>query len=304
MLKNWVFWLGVLLTPLFLLLFFRGTSLSEILKALRGINYILIIPGLAFYFIGVWFRTIRWRYLLLPLRSIPPPRLLPPVIMSFALNNILPGRVGFLARAYFLGEREKVSKVASGATIVADQVFDGLALLFLALVISLFIPLAPWARKIILLALVLYGGFVLLLYITAISPQRAQRWSQPLLRLSPSLLKEKVERWIELSLSGLVSLHSPQRLFLILLCSLLVWLFEAGMFYFIALSLNLHLPFYAFLLATAIANLALAFPSLPGGIGPFEYFGKQTILLFGVKEAVATAYIGFLHLTLVLPVTF
>lgn len=270
------------------------------MASLGRVNYLLVIPAVLAYLGGLWFRAVRWRYILLPLVRVGPQRLFAPMVISFALNNILPGRVGLVARAYMAGQREGISKVAMGATVVLDQVFDGLALVFLLLGLSIFLPLTGWARHISTLALSLYGAFLLLFFLAISSPHIPRRLARPFLR---SRWKEKGERWLELALSGVKAIRSPGSLAIILFFSLLVWFAEAGVFYFMALAFKLKLPFNVLLLASTIANLAITLPSLPGGVGPYEYFGRQTIILFGVEGAVATAYIGVVHLVLLVPST-
>jgi hypothetical protein len=73
------------------------------------------------------------------------------------------------------------------------------------------------------------------------------------------------------------------------------------MFYILSFSFDLGQPLYVLLLATAIANLALFIPT-PGGIGPFDYFCKRTLVFFNVSAAAATAYVAILHFTLLVPV--
>jgi uncharacterized membrane protein YbhN (UPF0104 family) len=89
----------------------------------------------------------------------------------------------------------------------------------------------------------------------------------------------------------------------------LVWLCEAGLFYMVALSFDLSQPFHIILLVTSIASLswALIFVA-PGGVGPFDYFCKETLLLFipagvaaSVYEASVSAYVIVLHAVLLLP---
>ena len=58
-------------------------------------------------------------------------------------------------------------------------------------------------------------------------------------------------------------------------------------------------------LVTAAANLALSFPSSPGGIGPFELAAAASLLLVvGVdNRALAGSYALALHVVLLVPVT-
>lgn len=291
------------ITVAFLGLFLYRVDFSQMAAALARANYIYLAPAVLVYFVGVWFRALRWRFLLLSLGRITPQRLFPPIVMGFAINNIIPARLGLVARAYLVGEREGISKIASGATVVVDQLFDGIALLLFLEVIALFVPLVGWAKAMAWLAALVFGGFFAIFFFLAYSPPTAHRLVGAVTRFLPPTLHMRIDQWLDLALSGLTSLHHPARLVVVFFLSLLVWLTEAAMYYLVSFSFGMGQPFYVILLVCSIANIAITLPSLPGGIGPFEFFGKQTLLLFGVGEAVATAYVAVLHVTLLLPVT-
>ena len=294
------FWVALILALVFLYLFFFRVDMRQVVASLSRVNYLLVIPAVLVYLTGLWLRAVRWRFILLPVARVSPQRLFVPMVISFALNNILPGKVGLVARTYMCGQRARVSNVAVGATVVLDTAFDGLALVLILVGLGLFFPLTGWARHAATLALSLYGVFLLLFFIAISYPQIPRRLARPFLR---SRWKEKGEKYLELALSGVTSIRSPGTLALVVLLSLLVWFAEAGVFYFMAIAFKLDLPFHVLLLASTIANLAITLPSLPGGIGPYEYFGRQVIVLFGVEGAVATAYVGIVHLVLLVPST-
>lgn len=97
-------------------------------------------------------------------------------------------------------------------------------------------------------------------------------------------------------------MRDPRRLTIIILYSILIWVIEATVFYIVGLSFSINLPLYTYLLACSVANLAISLPSSQGGIGPFEYFCKQTLVLFGIGEAVSTTYAIIVHATVLLPI--
>lgn len=294
------YWIGLILALVFLYLFFFRVDMRQVVASLGRVNYLLAIPAVLVYLAGLWLRAVRWRFILLPVTRVSPQRLFVPMVISFALNNILPGKVGLVARTYMCAQRACVSNVAVGATVVLDQVFDGVALVLILVGLSLFFPLSGWARHAANLALSLYGVFLLLFFIAISSPQILRRLARPFLR---SRWKERGEKYLELALSGVKSIRRPGTLALIILFSLMVWFAEAGVFYFMAIAFKLEIPFNVLLLASTIANVAITIPSLPGGVGPYEYFGRQVIVLFGVEGSVATAYIGVVHLVLLVPST-
>ena len=113
-------WLGIIVSLLFLALFLYNTDFSETKKALGMANGTLIALAILVYFIGVWFRSLRWKYLLKPLAETRTKNLFPLVTIGLMVNDIMPGRLGIVARAYIVGKKQGVSKMASGATIIME----------------------------------------------------------------------------------------------------------------------------------------------------------------------------------------
>jgi len=301
LLKSRRFWIVLLITSLFLFLFFYRTDFSEMGRALREANYLFILPAILVYFAGVFFRAVRWHYLLLPLRNIASVRLFPLVVIGFMVNNLLPARLGTVARAYLLGEREKMSKMSTFATVVAEQVFDGLTLLLFAFGIALFVPLDYWLKNVIYIAAGLFLCAFIICLVIASSEALTRRWAAVLVRVLPLRVRGMVEEWLILFMEGLKVMRSPSKLLLVMAFSVVLWLCEGCMYYILSFSFDLGQPFYVLLLATALANLALFIPT-PGGVGPFDYFCKRTLVFFNVLAATATAYVAILHFTLLVPV--
>lgn len=304
MLKSLRFWIGVGFTLLFLFLFLYRTDFAEMGRALGGANYLFLLPGLLVYFIGVFFRSVRWRYLLKPIGIFSPLRLFPLIVIGFLVNNVLPARLGIVARAYILGERRGVSKMATAGTIVVEQVFDGVTLLLFAAIVSLF---GVSVSGVLQNTLYIVAGLLLvalaLCFALALSPRLARRVISMIVHVLPRRWRGRMEEWLRLLIEGLGIMRSPRKLLIVLIISVLVWLCEASVFYLMGFAFDLELPFYAFLLAASDSNLAWAVLMTPGGLGPFDYFCQQTLILFGVAEAVATSYVVALHAIILLPMS-
>lgn len=314
MLKSRRFWLGVVFSVAFLGLFFWRVDPGETARALKGANYLWIIPALGAYFIAVLFRTVRWHFLLLPLKTIPTRRLYPIVVIGYMANNLLPVRLGELVRAFFLGQKEGVSASATLATIVLERVFDGIVLLVLALAIWPFLPVADLlhdfsedrgiAQGLLVFAISAPFLVVLALFLAmAFSPRLGRAAVRSLLRFVPHRLKGPAELILTGFLQGLASLRSPRRVLAALLFTLPIWLAEATMYHLIGFGFHLGQPFHAILLATATSNLATSLPSTAGGVGPFEYATLLTLESLGVGAKLAAAYAIVLHVALLAPVT-
>ncbi len=318
MLKQRRFWLGLVVSLVFLYLFLQRVDFAATGRALAQANYLYIIPAVAVYFGAVWFRALRWRFLLQPLKETTTGRLYPVVIIGYMANNLLPVRLGELVRAYFLGTKENVSKTAALATIAVERVFDGIALLFFLAVVTPFISLGSFLNAFAggrgipaeLFMGLLVAPFALTLaalLVVSGSPVVRQKLINLAWRL-PARVADRAAGLVDLFIAGLAVLRSPWRLLGIFALSLPVWLAEAAMYLLIGYSFGLEaslgypLALGVFLLVTSAANLVLILPSSPGGLGPFELATKITLVFFGVPDATATAYAIVLHAALLIPV--
>jgi uncharacterized protein (TIRG00374 family) len=297
-------WLGIILSLAFLGLFlFRSRGdLGEIPDAFAHANYWWVAASIPVYFAGAWFRAWRWKYLLRPLGEMRVAGLYPIVIIGFMANNLVPARAGELVRAYVVGEREKVSKMAALGTIAVDRVFDGITLLPFLLIVGAVSGVNSELRTIAIWMSVLFGVGLVVLVVLALSEGLSRRAVALALRLVPARLKPQVQTLAESFLTGLHSFRSPVDMFLASATSVVSWLLEATMYYMVGLAFGLHLGFDVYLLITAGANLAIAVIATQGGVGPFEIVAQNTAIHFGVNEGVASAYAVALHALVLLPV--
>jgi uncharacterized protein (TIRG00374 family) len=305
LLKNRRFWIGLGITFLFLFLFIFQVreDLGEVGRALGEANYLFLLPGLLIYYLGVFFRAVRWRYLLKPLGSFSSIRLFPLIIIGMLVNNILPARLGIVARAYILGEKENISKMAVGGTMVVEQTSDGVILIFFAVIISFFVPLDGLLQQVIYITSGLFVGALVLCLVLVSSQKLAHAAINIVLRFLPERLRDRTEHWFLLLIEGLGIMRSPGQFLIAFVLAALVWLCEAGLFYMVGFAFDLGLPFYVYLLAVSVANLAWVLLMTQGGLGPFDYALQQTLIAFSVTVGVASSYTLVLHaLILVLTV--
>ena len=312
MLKSRGFWVGIGVSALFIALFVRSTDFGEVKDAFAEANYWLALASLPVYFLGLWMRTIRWQYLLRPVKKVSAIRLYPVVIIGLMANNLIPARVGELVRAYVLGQRERISKSASFGTIAVDRLFDGITLIPIMLIVAAFaghqaefdVPVLGSLNftGLGIVMSVLFGIALLILFYFAFSERGQSQLHRIVRALLPASLEDKVENLVDSFLSGLHSLRSPVDLAIAWVMSLISWTLEATMYYIVALAFDIHEPFYVFLLVTAAANLAIAIIASQGGVGPFELVVKETLVAFGVAPGVAGAYAIGLHALLLFPI--
>ena len=306
--RSWRVWFGILITVALLAIAFRGQDFGAIGDALAAYDYRFLVPGIALFFIGVWFRAVRWSVLLRPIAPVSPRQAFPIVAIGFMANNVLPLRAGEIARAYVLSRKTGATKTATLATIAVERLFDGLTMLGFILGAATVVSLTSEVRHLAIIAFVVFTVFLLALMLLTLAGDLRDRLLQLALGPLPARFADRVEAMAESFLSGLGVLRRRRDLALVAVSSVLAWGFEASMYWVLARGfgpeLRDALTPAATLLTTGVANLATLIPSSPGYVGAFET-GVSLVLngALGVDSALALSYAIVVHAALLFPVT-
>jgi len=309
--KKWQFWLGVLISIVFIWLSLRGLRLTDFWSTVRKANYFWLIPGIAVYFIGMWVRAWRWHFLLRPIKEIPTKNVFPITVIGYMGNNIYPARAGEVLRAILLRNKEGVAVSASLATIIVERIFDGVVMLGF-----IFVNLSELAKltgssgfvgniqEVTLIGTGVFIGALGVFLLAAMFPQvTAKIGTWVIERIIPQRLRVKIIDIMNKFLDGLAALRSPFNVLMVFFTSVIIWLLETGKYWFVMHAFNFHVSFFALMLMNGIVNLATTIPSAPGYIGTFDAPGIAVLTAYGVNQATAAGYTLTLHVALWLPVT-
>jgi uncharacterized protein (TIRG00374 family) len=299
--------LGLGLTIVFLVLAFQRVDLPSFVDELRNISYIWLVPAAVCILVGYTLRTVRWQAILSGSARAPITTLFPVLMMGFATNNLLPGRLGEFWRAYLLGQKRGVSKTFALASVVVERVFDGLTLIAVLMLVSFTIPLPAWGREIELIAATIFLGAVVALAVLLVKPMLVQRPLGWALHRFHGGAAGWIEQRFEAFVDGLGPLRRGRILLAAALLSAAVWLFEGTSYVLLSRGLHLglasgiELPALGLTLATV--NLGIMIPSGPGYVGTQEFFGTTALGLVGASAQGALALILVSHFLQYLLVT-
>jgi len=310
--KRWEFWVGLVISVLFLWLALRGLNWDEFWQAVKSANYWWTLPGIAVYFIGVWVRAWRWHYLLGPVKKIPTRVMFPITCIGYAGNNIFPARAGEVLRAVVLKRKTGVPISASLATIIVERIFDGVVML--AFVFVNLPELAKLAssdsgfvgniQDLALIGTGIFLGALLIFLLAAMFPQVTARIGQWFIdRVLPARIREKTSGIMHKFMDGLASLRSPWNVLMVFFTSVIIWLLETVKYWFVMHAFTFTVSFFALMLLNGIANLATTLPSAPGYIGTWEAVTKAVLVAYDVPGGEALGYAAVLHMALWLPIT-
>jgi uncharacterized protein (TIRG00374 family) len=313
--KNWKFWLGVVISAVFLWLALNKLNFGDFWQAVSHANYLWILPGVAVYFVAVWARAWRWHYLLKPIKPIKTKVMFPITCIGYMGNNIYPARAGEVLRAVILKRKEGVSISASLATIIVERIFDGVVMLAfvfvnlaqLAGLSTTSIPVGKWNLTIQGIALwgsaIFFGALVIFL-LAAMFPKVSSRFFRWIINhILPGKSREKAGAIMDRFLDGLESLRTPGNILMVFFTSVVIWLLETVKYWFVMHAFGFHASFFTLMLMNGIVNLATTIPAAPGYIGTFDAPGIAILVASGIKQAVATGYTLVLHVALWVPIT-
>ena len=326
MIKNRAFWIGLLGSAAFLgimVVFF--VDFDKVGDVLASANYAYAVPSLLLYTLALWFRTVRWRYLLNPITGGETKRaLFPVVVVGYMANNLIPVRIGELMRAYYLTLREGISTFAGFGTVALERASDVIALLFLVAIVAALGAIGlgsavgtiaedvPGGLPVLAIAALLpfLAVFSLVAYVVIVSPTSIRGMLNRILFMVSAPLRRRIVGTALNLIAGLSAVRTWRGLVNVIALSIPVWIAEIAMYYVIALGFDIRelfdsqLQFIAAIVAFgAAANLAGVLPSSAGSWGPFDFFGAAALTALGVDTDLAAAYAVTVHVVLWGPVT-
>lgn len=309
--KRWQFWLGLIISVIFLFYALRELNLNEFWEAITTAQYLWLLPGIAVYFVAVWIRAWRWNYLLRSTKAIPTRKTFPITCIGYMGNNIYPARAGEVLRAIVLKRKEGIPVSTSLATIIVERIFDGVVMLA-------FVFLNPAElerltsssgfigniRDIAYVGAGFFLGALVVFILASIFPKITLKVSHWLISFIPNpSMRDKVAKLIVKFLNGLDSLRSPRDMLMIFFTSLLIWLLETVKYWFVMHAFSFRVSFFALMLLNGIANLVTTIPSAPGYIGTWEAVTKAVLMAYQVPGSEALGYAVVLHIALYVPIT-
>ncbi len=295
--------LGVAVSGLFLYLSTRGIDWGAFRAALARVRLEFLVPGIVCTMLGHFSRSVRWKFMMTPIKECRIAPLWSATAIAFMVNNLLPARLGEFVRAIAIGRTEKVSKSAAFATIVYERVVDVFVLILITWYCLVRISAPAWmARSTEILVVFNVGLFVLLFFMV----QKRRRFRSLLARLIrplPTEAQRRVHGSADSFIDGLGVVSQPRALLPIALLSVFVWGFAVLGVYFCVLAFELPIPFLASVFLIVVVSLGSMIPSAPAFVGTIQYACVLGLGVYGVDKGQALAFSTVYHATQFFPIT-
>jgi glycosyltransferase 2 family protein len=264
-------------------------------NSFQSANYYFLIPAVILQFFCFFFKGTGWRFLLMPAKKeIRLSSTVSVLIIGLMVNNLFPAKMGELARAYLIGEREGLPKSLCLSTIMVEHLLDILVLLIFLIVLMPLVSLPPWLKASGMGLGFLALGLIVVLFLVMRREEKFLDWITRRAGRLPARFKEKVVVILKNILQGMRVVTG--RYILYAFGALVtMWCTVFLVAYLTMAAFGLFLPIYAPIMVIIFVAFGKVIPSSPGGIGTLHYLIIVVLMSFGVAKETALGCAILMH---------
>ena len=272
---------GLALGGVFLHLALRRFDGDEVRAALADLDHGWLGVAAAVYWLAIALRVARWSVLLGELGAPALRHVAETLVVGYAVNNVLPARLGEVFRADYARRRFRIPGGTALGSIVIERLLD------LAAILGCFGAGLVYARALGAGGLLrfetvaLNAGAVVGALVLAVGFLRARK---PAGRRLPAIAAALLDDVVH----GLAALNR-RSLGAAVVLSALVWAAEAATLWAVFRAFGLTLAAHEVLIVMGAASLSTLVPTAPGYLGSFQLVFALTLGALGRPGAVGVA---------------
>lgn len=294
---------GIVISIVCLYFAFRGINIKESLEVVKNINILYFVISLILSIIIIALRGLRWECFIPLKKHIKKRTVVMATYIGYMGNNILPAKLGEVARAYILGVKEDVSKSALIASVVTERLFDVITGGVILCLSVIFIPNLPQTVTYAAIALFVLSivGFLVLIFLVW-KRDFAHKVFHKVFAILPKNIGDKLILFSCNFIDGIGFKNDAKHIFLIFFYTILYLIGQILTISFLLMAFDIKASPIIALFTFAVGGFGFAVPSAPSGIGPFEWAIIFGLSLIGVDRAVAAPYALVYHMMGILPI--
>ena len=289
---------GLLISGAALWFVLQSIDVSEAVAVIGRADPAYLLAILGVVAIQAVIRAWRWSLLIPPSADGSRPstlRLLPPMLVGYLGNAVLPARLGEPMRAVIASRREGIGTTEALGSVLVERLVDIAMLAIFGFVAALLVGGPAWILQV--LGIAAAGGAVGMLVLLTVG-------LDPLLRLADRLGLGRRPAVRDLTARFVATLGGKARRGPLLAAagiSIVAWILDAGSFWLAARAVGVDLAYLAAAVVDGISVLGTAVPSAPGYVGTFELAASGTAGALGVPGAQALALAVIVHVVTLVP---
>jgi glycosyltransferase 2 family protein len=289
---------GIPLSGLLVWLAARGIDAGALWQAILDADLMLIALATAAIAVIYSIQAARWRTIARDAGTLPWRTYLRMIIASVAVNNVIPGRPGEVARGYWLARALRIAQGRALSTVFVDRSCDVVVLVVALGATYPFVPHHSWLSRVLLGGAVLGAALILLVLAARLwvaMGGSSTRWYR--------LRGSWVGRQTYALTHGTATAANRRTLATAYALTLASWCTWALAAWLVARSVGIHLSAVEVVFVTCVINLGAAVPSSPGFIGTFQWLSVASLGVFGVGRTSAFAFSILMHAIWYVPTT-
>jgi uncharacterized protein (TIRG00374 family) len=294
-----------------MVILYRKVNLTQLKSVIMEMNPAFVAMAILLTFANYFWRAIRWRYLLLPIKKAKVSNLFSSTIIGYMANSILPARLGEFVRAYVLAKKERTAAAPVFATLVIDRLCEGFTIMLTLAAVLIFLNFPPEMQG-TLTAIRTGGGTIFLTYLAVIAflvilrlqTAHTLKIVEALLKFFPQSFSEKIISLLCSFITGIRISTNGHHLVAIVMSTMLIWVLTIMPIDLILCSAGINLPFSVSMFTMVLIVFAALIPSSPGSIGTFHFACYKGLTAFNVLENKALGIAMVLHAIWFFPVIF
>ncbi len=253
--------------------------------------------------ISLSLKTLRWRFLLPSDAGVSIRRLFRILHISFMLNNILPARLGDVARVAMTSRQPGLRVGSVLSSLLTERVTDSVTLLTCFVLVSPLLPIpdayANWLER----AWYALAVVAVLLVLSILLHRHVARMATHIPLPGRIRTNERLRDEARSFGAGWRQLFTRRLIVPVWGSSAMAWVGAFTINYLLLQALDIDAPLAASILLTCTTNLAMLVPSSPGYIGVFHAAATLSLIPFDVDATRALSFAIVAHLVNVLPVS-
>lgn len=270
--------LGLAVGAGFLWLALRKVDVAELRATIASLDATPLLLSTLLYWLALSLRVLRWQLLLRELGPAPLAAVSETLVVGYAVNNVLPARLGEVARAAYAKRRLGIGQVRVFGSIVIERVLDLLAILAcLAGGLVVLHYADHGARQPTFELVALNAGAIIGVAVLALAVLRAGNLGR--LPIPPTVLALCHD-----FAAGIASLNRRSALLAAVL-SAVIWSLEVAALTQAFHALAVHLELGQAMLVMGIASLSTLVPTAPGYLGTYQLVFAIAMRAFGLPES-------------------
>jgi hypothetical protein len=242
---------------------------------------------------------LRWHLLLEPQGGLSIMRTTQAIYSGVFLNEVLPLRVGELARGYLVSRWMDKPFAAIIPSMALERLMEGIWVAISIGVVALFVPLPKdlvKAGNILGLVVLLATGLFLFFVLRRKSPQRGAEAKTPRGKVGRALGSFVRRLGNELRAIGL-----SRQLYGAFMATFLMYACQVVAFWLVMESYDIHLSILSGAAIFLIVHLGTALPNAPANVGTYQFFCVIGLSFFGVDKTTAGGFSVVVFILLSVP---